>query len=177
MHQRARQVVDVLQRQRRDHEIERSVAERQRFLVGGDGEAAVARRAIRVRIDGDHDADRARARQRGPHRFARGAEIGRDLEAAQHRGVAVRQIVRRPIQQKRRRPLRHGAAQPLPQQGAVEDDRTCGFMVCVLGHALFGDALFDRLLCPIVSRRRIAVPARSALPTWVPMTWPSWALA
>ena len=36
LHQRARQVVDELQRQRRHDEIERGVAERQRLLVGGD---------------------------------------------------------------------------------------------------------------------------------------------
>ena len=36
LHQRAGQIVDELQRQRRHHEIERAVAKRQRLLVGGD---------------------------------------------------------------------------------------------------------------------------------------------
>ena len=40
--QRARQVVDELQRQRRHHEIERAVAERQRLLVGDDRSASPA---------------------------------------------------------------------------------------------------------------------------------------
>ncbi len=50
LHENARQIVDELQRQRRDDEIERRVAKRQRLLVGGDGcyvRAISIRRLIR----------------------------------------------------------------------------------------------------------------------------------
>ena len=101
--ERARQIVDELQRQRRHHEIERAVAERQRFLVGGDRQT-LAGDMRRDRIDRD---DRAHLiRERAPHRVARRAEIDRQIEPSQHRGKPLREIVGDTVEQERRGPKR-----------------------------------------------------------------------
>jgi hypothetical protein len=107
--QRARQVIHKLQRQRRDHEIERAFGERQGFLVGGDT------------AGGNGRADFATFGEHARHRVARRAEIGGALELAQHDGEPFAQLVRHAVDQECRRPERPRARQASAQKLAVEN--------------------------------------------------------
>ena len=124
LNERARQIVDELQRQRRDHEIERSLAERQCFRVGDDLQMVVTSRYVGARRvhHGNDGRNQVRAAQAAAHGIGRRGEIDRQLEAAQHRGQPVAQILGRAVDQKGRRPEFLRAAQIAADRGAVEHD-------------------------------------------------------
>ena len=100
--ERAGQIVDELQRQRRHHEIERAVAERQRLLVGRDRQRSPAcagsgSTAISVPTP---------IRERRRTRVGRRAKIDRELEPSQDRREPLGEIVGGAIEQEGRRTKR-----------------------------------------------------------------------
>ena len=123
LHQRARQVVDELQRQRRDDEIERAVAN------GSASSSATTRSVDRpaAATAGSPaiDADLAACRQRAAHRVGRRAEIDRTLEPAQHRRQPVGEILRDAVDQEGRRPERAARAPARRSCDRTERGRTC----------------------------------------------------
>ena len=100
--ERAGQIVDELQRQRRDDEIERAVGERQ----ASSSAATRGRFAPRRRAAAIERADLAACRERAAHRVGRRAEIDRALEAAQHRAEPLAEFGRDAVDQERRRAAR-----------------------------------------------------------------------
>ena len=124
LHERAGQIVDELQRQRRDHEVERILPQRQRFRVGDDLPIVIVggRAGVRRTRDRDDVRNQVGAVQPTAHRIGGRGEIDRQLEAAQHRGQPVAQILGRAVDQKRRRPELFRAAQIAAKRGAVEHD-------------------------------------------------------
>ena len=121
MHEHARQIVDELQRQRRNDEIESGGRERQRLLVGDD-EAPCISVFVRTLRVGCHDgADRRHAGERPAQNVGRGAEIERAIEPPQHGGEPLGEIGGGAIEQKRFRTSRRGTAPARTQQMAIED--------------------------------------------------------
>ena len=121
--QRAGQIVDELQRQRRHHEIERRVAERQRLLVGDDGQAGTI---------GDAGARQRSAAMMVPTlplaaSTRRSASVGVPRSSAQsnRRSTAASrsaQVLGHPLEQERRRPERRGARAARAQQAVIEHE-------------------------------------------------------
>ena len=66
--QRARQIVDELQRERRHHEIERAIGKRQRLLIGGDAQDIVIASRVQPRRQCRHF--RSPQARDAPHRLA-----------------------------------------------------------------------------------------------------------
>ena len=119
--QRAGQVVDKLQRQRRDDQIERAIGERQGLFVGGDVQGAFARPGHwRGRND---RRDLAALGKRAAHRVGGRAEIDGTLERAQHHREPLAQFGGDAVDQEGFRPERAGAPLARAQQLAVEDGR------------------------------------------------------
>jgi hypothetical protein len=102
LHQRAGEVVDELQRERRHHEIEARVAKRQRFGLGHDLQAGTAL-CIRHGIDRD---DRGHGLAGGQHvadGSGRRRKVDGQRKRPQHRRQPVGQIIRDPVDQEGRR--------------------------------------------------------------------------
>ena len=119
--QRAGQVIDKLQRQRRDDQIERAVGKRQGLLVGGDAQCAIAPSGRRrSRNDG---RDLAAVGKHAAHRVGGRAEIDGALEGAQHHGEPLAQLGGDAVDQEGFGPERAGALLAHAQQFAVEDGR------------------------------------------------------
>ena len=133
--QRARQIVDELQRKRGDDEIEGAVRERQRLLIGNDAE----RRAVAFsgRCGSDDGTDLAAVGQRPTYRIGRRAEIDGAIEVPQHSRQPLAQFGGHPIDEKRRRPERPRALPTLTQQMAIEDGET-GHELSVVGPSASG---------------------------------------
>jgi predicted amidophosphoribosyltransferase len=115
--ERARQVVDDMEREQGDDEIERSVAKRQSLLVGDD--FSIIRGTGRQRLDSDDGA--GLPLQCLPRGITRRAKIECQVEAAQDRGQAVGQIIRRAVEQECRRPERLCTPPAGAQEQTIED--------------------------------------------------------
>ena len=89
--QRARQIVDPMQRQARHHEVKTFTRERQELLVRGHRHPAVQRGHRRREIAANH-IDAARAQQRRHHTPT--AHIQRAVEAARHVIQPIEQAIR-----------------------------------------------------------------------------------
>ena len=103
LHQHARQIVDELQRQRRDDEIERRIAKRQCLLVSGDAAGSGVAVASNTASDLTIVADRPR-----PASAVRTASPGvprssGNIEAAQHRAKPFGKFVGDAVEQECRR--------------------------------------------------------------------------
>ena len=133
LHQRARQIVDELQRERGDHEIERGVAERQRFLVGGNRQSGTHGTRAGERIGGDDRADLAARGEHAAYGVGRRAEIDGEIEVPQHRRETLGDILGNAIDQKGRRRARGGAGAARAQEPTVEHVTMCGLGICHAG--------------------------------------------
>src|SRR5262245_23015169 len=162
------QVVDELERERRHHEIERAVVERQRLLVGGDGKRPRAgeKAGAGQRVGCDDAADLSAPGKRAAHGVSRGAEIDRTVEAAQHRRQAIGQVLRHALDQERRGPERRRPRAARAQEVAVEDDvvrRHCGPLVARMERSAIRGGSAAQRGRPALSRRstvEVGAPAR-----------------
>ena len=116
LNERAWQIVQEMQRERGNHQVERAVAKRQRFLVGEDI-------GVRRSRGTKQASDRRGARKRAAQRIARGAEVNRDWIPAQHRAKPVREVGGDAIDEKCFDSKRAGARLAAAQQRAIENER------------------------------------------------------
>ena len=122
--QRARQIIHKLQRQRRHHQIERAIGERQGLFVGGDAGKGVIEK-VRGRLGRNDHADLAAGGERAPHRIGGRAEIDGAVELPQHRSQPLGHIGGDPVEQEGFRAKRPRAGPARAQEVAVEDGRVC----------------------------------------------------
>ena len=115
MNERARQIVQELERERGNHQIERAVAKRQRLLVGNHI-------GVRRSRGTKQASDRRGACECAAHRIARGAEIDRDLILAQHRAEPIREVGGDAVDEEGLGSERACARLAAKQQHAIEDE-------------------------------------------------------
>src|SRR5262249_3350623 len=128
--ERARKIVDELQRKRGYDEIDAGVAKRQRLLVGGNNEICLPALATRwracERVGRDQGGDFVSTSKRAAYSIGRRTEVDGTFKAAAHGRQSVRHFLRHSVEQKSRSAQVLGTRAVRAQQIAVEQDRQRG---------------------------------------------------